>query len=125
MFTQLYQLFSIPTRLHHIGNITSRTFKAVTNSNAEHVEGWKLGTDSWADICCASKNAVVEEFVEGQTVTATGFTSYLGSVSNISIANFVYAYDSPDGTVLLLEFNYLIYLGQKMSDSLLNPIQEE
>ena len=50
MFTQLYRLFYMPTRLHHIGMITSRIAKAVTNSNAgsffhpvisdtEHVEG--------------------------------------------------------------------------------------
>ena len=53
------------------------------------------------------------------------FTLYLGSVSNIPIEDIVYAYDSPDGTVLLLECNHLIYIGQKMSDSLLNPIQVE
>ena len=53
------------------------------------------------------------------------FTLYLGSVSNIPIEDVVYAYDSPDGTVLLLECNHLIYIGQKMSDSLLNPIQVE
>ena len=119
-----------------IGMITSRIAKAVTNSNAdtfrhpslsdhEHNYGCKLGIDSWADTCCAGKHAFVEEFIEGKTVTATGFTSSLGSVSNLPIANVVYAYDSKDGTVILLECNNSIYLGDKMSDSLMNPIQAE
>ena len=71
--------------------ITSNISKAVTNSNAgtffhpvlsdtEHVEGYKFDTDSWADTCCAGKHAFVEEFIEGKTVTATGFTSSLVSV---------------------------------------------
>ena len=45
-----------------------------------------------------------------------GFTSYLGSVSNLPIANGVYAYAAIDGTFILLECNILIYLVQKMSD---------
>ena len=116
--------------------ITSRIAKAVTNSHAdnfrhpslsdhEHEYGCKLGIDSWADTCCAGKHAFVEEFIEGKTVTATGFTSSLGSVSNLPIANVVYAYDAKDGTVILLECNNSIYLGDKMSDSLMNPIQAE
>ena len=90
IFTQLYWMFSTPTRLHYI-EITSNISKAVTNSNAgtffhpvlsdtEHVEGYKFDTDSWADTCCAGKHAFVEEFIEGKTVTATGFTSSLVSV---------------------------------------------
>ena len=67
----------------------------------------------------------MEEFIEFKTVTATGFTSSLGSVSNIPIKNVVYTYYATDGTVLPLECNKLIYLGQKMSDSLLNPVQAE
>ena len=50
----------MPTRLHHIGMITSRIAKVVASSNAgtffhpvlsdtKHVEGCKLGIDSWAD----------------------------------------------------------------------------
>ena len=116
--------------------ITARIAKAVTNSNActffhavlsdtENVKGWKLGIDSWAETCCTGKHAFVETFIEGKTVTATGFTSSLGSVWHIPVTDFVYVYDSPDVTVLLLKCNNSIYLGQKMSDSLLNPIQAE
>ena len=103
----------MPTQLHHIGMIKSSISKAVTNSNAgtfrhqllsdtEHVEGCKLGIDSWADTCCAGKHAFFQAFIEDKTVTATVFTSSLGSVSNILISDVVYAYDAPDGTVILL-----------------------
>ena len=136
IFTKLYQMFSIPTWLHNIVMITSCIAKYVTDSNAgtfrhlflsdtEHVEGFKLGNDSRADACCAGKHAFLKEFIEDKNITDTGFNSYPGSVSNIPIENDVYAYDAPDGTVLFLECNNLIYLGQKISDSLLNPIQAE
>ena len=116
--------------------ITSHIDKTVTNSNAgtfchpvlsytEHVEGWKLGIDYWADTWFACKNAVVEEFIEGKTVTAMGLTSYIGSVSNLPTENGVYAYDDLDWTFILLECNNSIYPHHKMSDSLLNPIQSE
>ena len=94
-------------------------------SDNEHVEVCKLGIDSWADTYCAGKHAFVEEFIEGKSVKATGFKSSLLSLSNLPITNVVYAYHAPDGTAIILECNNLICLGQKMSDSLLNPIQTE
>ena len=86
----------MPTRLHHIRIISSPISKAVTNFNAgtflhpvlsdtEHVEGYKLVIDYWADTCCDRKYTFVEAFIEGKTVTDTGFISSLGSVSNINI----------------------------------------
>ena len=48
-----------------------------------------------------------------------------GSIKNLPIANVLYAYDNPRGFVILLECNNAIYLGDKMNDSLLNPIQSE
>ena len=90
-----------------------------------HSNGCKLGIDTWVDTCCAGKHAFVEEFVVGKTVTATGFTSTLGSVPNLPVANVLYAYDTTEGTVIVLECNNSIYLGDKMSDSLMNPIQAE
>ena len=75
-----------------------------------YVEGWKLGIDSWEDTCCASKHEFDEELIEDKTVAATGFTSSLGSVSNLSIANSVYAYYANDVTVLLLKCNNSIYI---------------
>ena len=101
------------------------SFRHPILNTREHLEGCRLGIDSWADTGCAGKHAFVEEFVEGKTVTATGFTTSLGSVSNLPIVNAVYAYDSAEGEVLLLECNNSIYLGDKMDDSLINPIQAE
>ena len=132
----LLSMFKKRSSLSRVSMITSRIAKTVTNANADtfrhpilsdedHNEGCKLGIDTWADTCCAGKHAYVEEFVEGKTVTATGFTSSLGSVTNLPVANIVDAYDATDGTVILLECNNSIYLGVKMSDSLMNPIQVE
>ena len=61
----------------------------------------------------------------GKFITATGFTSSLGSIPSLPIANVLYAYDASDGTVIILEANNSIYLGDKMEESLLNPIQAE
>ena len=91
----------------------------------EHSFGCKLGIDSWADTCCAGKHAFVEEFVEGKIVNATGFTPSLGALNGLPIAHVVYAHDTLDGSVLLLECNNSIYLGDNMADGLINPIQCE
>ena len=100
-------------------------FRHPVLSATEHENGSRLGIDSWADTCCAGKHCYVQEFIEGKTVTASGFTSSLGSIKNLPIANVLYAYDDPGGFVILLECNNAIYLGDKMNDSLLNPIQSE
>ena len=94
-------------------------------TDKEHREGCRLGLDLWADTSCAGKHAFVEEFIEGRSVTATGFLPSLGSASNLPIANVIYAYDTHDGQVLLLESNNAIYLGEQMDDCLQNPIQCE
>ena len=101
------------------------SFRHPSLSDDEHNNGCKLGIDTWADTCCAGKHAYVEEFIEGKLVNATGFTPSLGSMRSLPIANVVYAHDTLDGLVLLLECNNSIYLGDDMTDSLLNPIQCE
>ena len=108
------------TTSHYTSN-----FRHPILSAAEHANGARLGIDSWADTCCAGKHCYVQEFVEGKTVTASGFTSSLGTITNLPIANVLYAYDDPRGHVLILECNNAIYLGDKMTDSLLNPVQCE
>ena len=122
---------------NHIGMITSTIAKTTTRkfdlstfrhpklTNEQHSNGCKLGIDTWADTNCAGRHAFVEEFVIGKTVTATGFTSSLGSVPDLPVVNVLYAYDTNDGTVILLEVNNAIYLGDRMSNSLMNPIQAE
>ena len=75
----------MPTWLRHIEMITYSIAKSVTDSDAgtfrhpvlsdtEHVEGYKIGIDYWADTFCAGKHEFVEEFIEGKYVTATKFT---------------------------------------------------
>ena len=87
--------------------------------------GAKLGWDSWAETSCSGRHAFVEEFVEGKTVTATGFSTSLGSLKDLPIAHVLYAYDSHDGETIILEHNNTIYLGEDLQDSLANPIQSE
>ena len=94
-------------------------------SDSELTTGCRLGFDSWADTSCAGKHAYVASFVDGKSISATGFSSSLGSLKDLRIANVVYAYDTVDGEVLLLENNNAIYMGELMEDSLLNPIQME
>ena len=84
---------------NHIGMITSTIAKTTTRkfdlstfrhpklTNEQHSNGCKLGIDTWADTNCAGRHAFVEEFVIGKTVTATGFTSSLGSVPDLPVAN--------------------------------------
>ena len=88
-------------------------------------EGTCLGIDSWADTSCAGKHAYVEEFVVGKFVNASGFTSQLGTIKSLPIANVLYAYDDENGQTIILESNNAIYLGEMMEDSLMNPIQAE
>ena len=87
--------------------------------------GCKLGLDSWADTGCAGKHSYVEEFIIGKTVTATGFSPSLGKLENLPYAHVLYAYDHAGGSVILLEHNNAIYIGNNMNDSLSNPIQSE
>ena len=87
--------------------------------------GCKLGIDSWVDTGCAGKHAHVEEFIIGKTVTATGFSPSLGKLENLPYAYVLYAYDHAEGSVILLEHNNAICMGNKMDDSLSNPIQSE
>ena len=106
-------------------SFSSENFRHPTLSEKEHNEGARLGIDSWADTACAGKHAFVEEFIIGKYVNASGFSSSLGSLKRLPVANVLYAYDAIDGTVLVLESNNSIYMGDKMNDSLLNPIQAE
>ena len=46
-------------------------------------------------------------------------------MQNLPIAHVLYAHDALDGSVLILECNNSIYMGEDMVDSLINPIQCE
>ena len=87
--------------------------------------GCKLALDSWAGTACAGKHDHVEQFVLGKIVTAIGFSSSLGKLDNLAVTHVLYAYDHAQGSVILLEHNNVIYMGDNMVDSLSNPIQSE
>ena len=82
-----------------------------------------MGLDTWADTGYSGKHAYVKEIIVGKTVTAMGFSPSLGKLENLTYAHVLYAYDQEDGSVLKLEHNYTIYLGNTMQDSLSNPMQ--
>ena len=102
---------------------STSNFRHPILSDEETRLGCRLGIDSWADTSCAGRHAHVLEFVEGRTVTAHGFASSLTPITNLSIANVAYAYDSADGETFIFIVNNSIYLGDLMEDGLLNPIQ--
>ena len=102
---------------------STSNFRHPVLSDEETRLGCRLGIDSWADTCCAGRHAHVLEFVEGRTVTAHGFASSLTPITNLSIANVAYAYDTADGETYVFIVNNSIYLGDLMEDGLLNPIQ--
>jgi len=116
---------SVTVSISKATHSNTRSFKHPTLSQTELQFGSKLGWDSWAETSCSGKHAYVEEFVEGRTVTATGFSSSLGSIKDLPIAHVLYAYDAADGETLILEHNNTVYLGDNLVDSLANPIQSE
>ena len=129
-------IFTFSKQNHYISSLCSiiastktqisiHNFKHPNLTNEELFEGTRLGFNTWADTSCAGKHAFVESFVEGRTVNASGFSNSLGQIKNLPIANVVYAYDKSDGTTILLENFNAIYLGDSMTDSLINPIQCE
>ena len=87
--------------------------------------GCKLGLDRWVDTCCIGRHAHVEKFVLGKTVTVTGFSSSLRKLDNLPFAHILYTYDHAEGSVILIEHNNTIYMGENMDDSLSNLIQSE
>ena len=116
---------------------TFRTIRGITTNSSfnnlkhpklnkeEKNDGCKLGLDTWVGTGYSGKYAYLEEFLIGKTVTAMGFSFSLGKLGNLPYAHMLYAYDHEDGSVLLLEYNNTIYLGDAMQDSLLNPRQSE
>ena len=88
-------------------------------------DGCLLGLDTWADSSVVGRHAYINSYVDGKSVTASGFASSLPSLNNIPIVNCTFAYDGEDGQVYLLEVNNALYLGNEMEHSLLCPNQCE
>ena len=93
------------------------TFRHPKLTDEHHVNGCKLGIDTWADTNCAGKHAFVEEFVVNKFVTAGGFSASLGTIPDLPIANVLYAYDVDDSKTYIIKCNNSIYLGDRMDDS--------
>lgn len=116
---------TIIARTNTTSHMQDKPFRQPQLTPQELHNGCRLGWDTWADTSCSGKHAYVDEFIVRKSVTATGFTASLGSVQNLPMANVLYAYDTQQGTTILLEHNNTIYLGKEMNDSLANPIQAE
>ena len=97
----------------------------ITLTKDELNDGCMIGLDSWVDTLCMGKHAHVREFIEGQTVSASGFTNSLPSLNEIPIAHCSLAYDHHDGTTTILGVNHALYMGEHMDHCLLCPNQCE
>ena len=63
--------------------------------------------------------------MEEITVTDTRFYLSMGFLKDIHIANVLYAYETLDGTNIVLDHNNAIYIWDIMKYSLANPLQSE
>ena len=61
----------------------------------------------------------------GKFITLRGFTTALGSLDNLPIADVLYAYNEENGEIIILKAKKSIYLCDKMDELLIKPIQSE
>ena len=108
-----------------IQRINSDYFRHPVLSQSEKQIGTRLVFDTWADTSCAGKHLYVESFLNGKVINAGGFVPSLGTIKGLPIVNVLYADDLQDGSTVILENCRAIYLGDKMNDSLINPLQAE
>ena len=118
---------TIRTRLENVSTISvarrEQSWIQYKLNDEELKNGCKLGFDSYADTCCAGKHARIESFIEGKTVSASGFSNSMKVMENLPIVNVLYAYNTQEGETLILRVNNSRYLGEHMEDSLLCPNQ--
>ena len=58
-------------------------------------------------------------------MTDTWFSSSMDSLKDLHIANDLYAYNTLDGTNILLDHNNTIYMGDVVEDFLANTLHSE
>ena len=85
----------------------------------------RLGLDSWADTGFPGKYAYAAKFVEDKIANVTGFISTLISIYKLPISYALYEFDKEDRTVVFIEHNNTIYMGDGIINSLANPIKCE
>ena len=124
-FTPSYDILTVRSIRGFSTVSSTNNFRHPKLSKEELRNGCKLGLHTWADTGCSGKHAYVQEYLIGKPVTVMGFSSSLGKLENSAYAHLLYAYDHDDGSVLLIEHNNTIYLGDTMQDSLSNPMQSE
>ena len=84
MFSSLFRIVNIAS---------TRTHKHIQLTKEEMLNGCKLGLDSWADTSCVGRHAHIDTYVDGKSVTASGFANTLPALENIPIVNCSFAYD--------------------------------
>ena len=97
--------------------------KVTLLSNEELRTGCRLGIDSHADMSCVGRHARVLERYEGKSCTVYPFNDEMKPMQNIHTVNAVYAFDSDDGRVFLLQINQALDFSSTMEHGLLCPTQ--
>ncbi len=79
--------------------------------------------DSHADTCVAGPNCIVVEYTD-QLVNVSAFTDIHETFNDVPIVTAATAYDDPtDGTTYVLILHQAIYMGNKISNTILCPNQ--
>ena len=121
--SKLRDVCTLLSNVFNTNSISSSQFRPIKLTKAEMDSGCMLGLDTWADTCCVGKHALINEVIEGKSVTATGFASSLKAIPNLPIVNCSLAYDTNEGRTYILRINNAIYLGEQMTNCLLCPNQ--
>ena len=112
-----------PRRGHRLVK-RARTEKLVPDSvpdeHLPYVEKCEL--DSHADTICAGRNCRLLSST-GQCCDVKGFHEDLADVKNIPVGTVVTGVISPEGVTLILVMHEVLYFGESMDHSLINPNQ--
>ena len=86
--SNVFALHSVYERFATVASTKSgRKFAQPVLTQEEMRNGSRLGFDSYPDTCCAGRHARVESFIEGKSVTASGFANTMDSIKGLPIAN--------------------------------------
>ena len=104
----------------------TRSIDAVSrNEEGETEEGTiaRCEMDSHADTCVAGPNFKILEFT-GEQCNVSPYTSDYEPITNVSVVNAATAFtDDSTGETVILRFNQVLWYGNRMKMSLINPNQ--